>query len=326
MTAATPSRRARRYRIVRNPAAGTKGGITTNTCTSEELCALAERHGLGEDVLEPDSEEAAHEAVRSAVADGIDVVVAAGGDGTAGLVAEDLLGTSTALAVLPLGSVMNIARTLGVPRELEPAAALIAGGEIASIDVGEATAADGRRVRFFETGSVGMNAAMFREAARFDEGDLGSIARTVWVALRYRPARMRLELDDGEVRTRALMVTVSNGPYTGVGMTVAPAARLDDGKFDIRVFRGFSKWELIRHLAAIAFGRRRYAPHVSTYRSASVRITSASPLPARADGTDLGTTPVTFRTLPAALRVVRAAASQPAAGGSSAGTSGRRRM
>ena len=317
---------ARRYRIVRNPAAGSKGGITTNTCTLEELCALAERHGLGVDVVEPDSEEATHEAVRSAVADGIDVVVAAGGDGTAGLVAEDLLGTGTALAVLPLGSVMNIARALGVPRELEPAAALIAGGEIVSIDVGETTTADGRRVRFLESGSVGMNAAVFREAARFDDGDWGSIARTVWVALRYRPARMRLRLDEGHVRTRALMVTVSNGPYTGVGMTVAPAARMDDGQFDIRVFRGFSKWELVRHLAAIAFGRRRYTPHVSTYRSTAVRITSAHPLPARADGTDLGTTPVTFRTLPGALRVVRAAPSQPAAGGSSDATSGRRRM
>jgi diacylglycerol kinase (ATP) len=87
-------------------------------------------------------------------------------------------------------------------------------------------------------------------------------------------------------------------------MTVAPGARLDDGQFDIRVFRGFSKWELVRHLAAIAFGRRRYAPHVSTFRSASVRITSRHPLPARADGTDLGTTPVSFRTLPGALRVV----------------------
>ncbi len=328
----------RRYRIVRNPTAGSKGGITTNACTPEDLCALAERHGLGDDVLEPGSEEATHEAVRSAVADGIDVVVAAGGDGTAGLVAEDLLGTDTALAVLPLGSVMNIARALGVPRELEPAAALIAGGEVVSIDVGEATTADDQRVRFFESGSVGMNAAMFREAARFDDGDWGSILRTVWVALRYRPARMRLELDDGLVRTRALMVTVSNGPYTGVGMTVAPNARLDDGKFDIRVFRGFSKWELVRHLAAIAFGRRRYAPHVSTYRSGSVGITSAHPLPARADGTDLGTTPVRFRTLPGALRVVRAARpdggptspsrgeSQPAAGGSSEATSSRRRM
>jgi diacylglycerol kinase (ATP) len=302
--ASPPPPGRRRYRIVRNPAAGAKGGISTNTCTRGELCALAERHGLGQDIVEPADEAAAHAAVRAAVADGIDVVVAAGGDGTVGLVAEDLLDSPAALAILPLGTVMNVARALGIPRDLEAAAELIDTSGISTIDAGETEAADGRRVRFLETGSVGMNAAIFREAARFDDGDWGSILRTVWVALRYRPARMLLELAEERVRTRALMVTVSIGPYTGVGMTVAPGARLDDGRFDVRVFRGFSKWELVRHLAAIAFGRRRYAPHVSTYRSATVRITSAHPLPARADGIDLGTTPVTFRTLPGALRVV----------------------
>jgi diacylglycerol kinase (ATP) len=317
----------RRYRIIRNPGAGAKGGISTNGCTPEELGELAGRHGLGDDIVESADEAAAHAAVQEAVENGVDVVVAAGGDGTAGLVAEDLLGTDAALAILPLGSVMNIARALGVPRDLEAAAALIPRGRIATIDAGEAVAADGRRVRFLEAGSVGMNAAMFREAARFDDGDWASIVRTIWVALRYRPARMRLELDDEAVQTRALMVTVSIGPFTGVGMTVAPGARLDDGLFDVRVFRGFSKWELLRHLAAIAFGRRQYAPHVSTYRSATVRISSASPLPARADGIDLGTTPVTFDTLPGALRVVVPwPESQPAAGGSSSAASGRRRM
>jgi diacylglycerol kinase (ATP) len=295
---------ARRYRIIRNPNAGTKGGIATNTCTADELCSLAERHGLGQDVVEPADESATSAAVRAAVEEGVDVVVAAGGDGTVGLVAAGLLHSPTALAILPLGSVMNVARALDIPRDLEAAAALIPGSGIASIDAGEAVAADGRGVRFLEAGSIGMNAAMFREAQRFDDGEWASILRTVWVALRYRPARMRLDLDEGVVRTRALMVTVSIGPYTGAGMTVAPGARLDDGEFDIRVFRGFSKWELVRHLASIAFGRRRYAPHISTYRSAAVRISSAHPLPARVDGIDLGTTPVTFRTLPGALRVV----------------------
>lgn len=316
---------ARRYRTIRNSAAGTKGGLSTNSCSADELCALAERHGLGQDIVEPPDEDAARAAVRAAVADGVDVVVAAGGDGTVGLVAEGLLDSPTALAILPLGSVMNVARALGIPRDLEAAAALIPASEIATIDAGQAEAADGRRVRFLEAGSVGMNAAIFREAQRFDDGDWVSILRTIWVALRYRPARMRLEVDAGTARTRALMVTVSIGPYTGAGMTVAPDARLDDGRFDVRVFRGFSKWELVRHLASIAFGRRRYAPHVSTYRSATVRISSARPLPARADGIDLGTTPVTFRTLPGALRVV-SPRPQPAGGGSSAGASGRRRM
>jgi diacylglycerol kinase (ATP) len=315
----------RRYRIVRNPAAGAKGGITTNGCTPEELCELAARFDLGDDIVESADEGAARESVLAAAADGIDIVVAAGGDGTADLVAEQLLETDTALAILPLGSVMNLARTLGIPRDLEAAAEIIRDGEIRRIDVGEADTADGRMVRFFEAGSVGMNAALFREAARFDGGDWLSILRTVWVALRYRPARMRLELDDQVVPTRALMITVSIGPYTGVGMTVAPDAQIDDGRFDVQVFRGFSKWELIRHLFAIALGRRRYSPHVSTYRSTSVRVTSASPLPARADGTDLGTTPVTFRTRPRAL-AVGAPGRQPAAGGSSGATSGRRRM
>ena len=303
-TARPASRGSRRYRIIRNPAAGSKGGISTNSCTSDELCSLAERHGLGQDIVEPPDEEAARAAVRAAVADGVDVVVAAGGDGTVGLVAEGVMNSATALAILPLGSVMNVARALDIPRDLESAAALIEGASISTIDAGEAETSDGRRVRFLEAGSIGMNAAMFREAQRFDDGDWASIVRTIWVALRYRPARMLLKLDDETVRTRALMVTVSIGPYTGAGMTVAPDARLDDGRFDVRVFRGFSKWELIRHLSGIAFGRWRYAPHVSTYRSATVRITSAHPLPVRSDGTDLGTTPVTFRTLAGALRVV----------------------
>jgi diacylglycerol kinase family enzyme len=62
---------------------------------------------------------------------------------------------------------------------------------------------------------------------------------------------------------------------------------------------------------SIAFGRYRYAPEVDTFRSAVVRIDSASPLPARADSRDLGTTPVELKVRPLALRVVVAAAPGP---------------
>ena len=138
-----------------------------------------------------------------------------------------------------------------------------------------------------------------------------SIVRTIWVALRYRPARMHIDLDgDQRVRTRALMVVMALGPYIGAGMTVAPEARLDDGKFEVRVFRGFSKPELLRHLAGIAFGRYRYAPHVSTYRAATVRVTSHHPLPCRADSHDLGTTPLEISIRPRVLCVIVPRASQ----------------
>jgi diacylglycerol kinase (ATP) len=337
---------ATRYRVIRNPAAGIASALSPGSDSAAAIRTLLERHGVPADAVEPADEAAARAAVDQAVADGVDVVVAAGGDGTIHLVADGLLGTDRALGILPLGRVMNVARSLGIGRDVEAAADVLAAGHVRSIDVGEATTTDGRTVTFLEAGSVGLNAAIFREVARVDSGDVRSILRTIWVALRYRPARMTIELDEGVLRTRALMVTVSVGPYIGLGMTVAPGARLDDGRFDVRVFRRFSKLELVRHLASIAFGRRRYAPQVSSYRSSRVRITSARPLPARADSYDLGSTPIAFRTRAGALRVVAPAdgasnsetdgaarggqaadrGGQAAGGGWSGSASGRRRM
>ena len=289
----------RRIRVIWNAGAGMAGRTPARGPTEDELRALLARHGLGDELIASESAGEARSLAAQAAREGYDLVVAAGGDGTIGNVAEQLLETSTALGVLPLGSVMNIPRSLGLPRDLEAAAAILAEGAVATIDVGEV---EGRP--FYEAGSVGMNAAMFKEARRFDRGDWSSIVRTVWVAFRYRPARMTIRLDDRVVKTRALMVTIANGPYTGVAMTVAPAARLDDGRFDVTVFRRFSKPALLRHLAGIAFGRYRPAPELATHRSARVEITSVHPLPARADARDLGHTPVTFTVRPAALRVV----------------------
>jgi diacylglycerol kinase (ATP) len=288
-----------RVRVIWNPSAGKKAGIPVNGASGEALVDLLAPHGLAEEICPTSSPDEAASLATDAARAGYDLVVAAGGDGTIGTVATQLLRTETTLGILPLGSIMNIARSLGLPRDLAAAADVLATGEVRAIDVGEA---NGRP--FYETASVGMNAAMFREAQRFEQGDWLSILRTILVALRYRPARMEILLDDRTVRTRALMVTVSNGPYTGAAMTVAPGARLDDGKFDVRIFRRFSKWQLLRHLASIAFGRRRYAPEVSTYRSSRVRVESAHPLPCRADSVDLGTTPIEFVTQASALRVV----------------------
>jgi diacylglycerol kinase (ATP) len=300
-------------RVIVNPSAGSKAGLPITPSTATDVEAALDHIGLTADVVESRSPDETRALTREAVQAGFGAVVAAGGDGTVALVATELLGGSTALGVLPLGSVMNFARMLGLPRDLGGAATVLQCGVVRKIDVGQA-----RGRPFFESASVGMNAAVFREAERFAGGDGGSVPGTIWVAIRYRPARMRLELDDRIVETRALTVTIANGPYTGAGMTVAPQARLDDGRFDVAVFERFSKWELVRHFASIAFGRRVYAPRLSTFRSRFVRISSVHPLPARADSRDLGTTPVEFRVRPAALDVIvppPAAAEGDAVGG-----------
>lgn len=282
-----------------NRNSGMKGGLATNQADEPGVRAAMAAAGLGDELVVTDSIEQARQLTREAAAAGYDLVVAAGGDGTVGVIAHELLGRQTALGILPLGSVMNIARMLEIPRDLDDAAAIIATGERRAIDVG---LANGQV--FYEGGSVGLNAAVFREAQLVDSGHYPALFAALWTLLRYRPSRMVIRLDTRVLTTRALAVTVSNGPYTGLGFTVAPNAKLDDGLFDVCVFSRFSRTELIRHFRAIAFGRRQYSPKVRSYRSARVQIDGVHPLPCRADAEDLGTTPVTYQVRPAALHVI----------------------
>jgi diacylglycerol kinase (ATP) len=290
---------APRIRVLFNPNAGAKGGLPTNRAAEDEVRAAMAEHGLGAELIITASEEEAIAATHEAVARGYEVVVAAGGDGTLGAVAGQLLGEETALGILPLGSVMNAARMLGIPRDLGEAAAIIATGHVRTIDVGEA-----KGQIFFEGGSVGLNAAVFREAQEIDAGRYHSLLAALWTLVRYRPPRMILHLDDRVLTTRALAVSVANGPYSGLGFTVSPDAVLDDGLFDVVVFSRFSRTELIRHFASIAFGRRRYTARTMTFRSSRVRVEGVHPLPCRADAHDLGTTPVEYVVRPSALRVI----------------------
>jgi YegS/Rv2252/BmrU family lipid kinase len=287
-------------RVIWNPNSGRKGGVPTNRASRDTLLELMASNGLGDELLETDSEADAIGAARDAVDRGYGVVVAAGGDGTVRLVAKELLGTRSALGILPLGSVMNVARMIGLPRDLEESARILRLGHVRRIDVGLV----GDKV-FLESASVGLHAAISRDIQRMDEGDYVAILRSIATAFRYRPSRMTIELDDGRtIERRALLVAVAIGPFLGAGFTVAPEAVIDDGLFDVRAFLHYSKRELILNFASIAFGRRAYVPHSMTERASRVRISSHTALPARADGEDLGTTPVLFEMRPGWLRVV----------------------
>ena len=290
----------RRIKVLWNPTAGRKGGVPTNHSSRAMLLDLMSRHGLGDELVDPGSEQDAVKAARDAVDQGYDVVVAAGGDGTFGLVGRQLMGTRTALGILPLGSVMNIPRMLGLPRDPEEAARILAHGHVRTIDVGQV----GDRI-FYEAGSVGVHAAATRELPLVDKGDYGALVRSIVAALRYRPSEISIDLDaDRTISAQAVGVVVANGPFMGPGVAVAPEALLDDGLFDVRVFLPFTKGELVRNVSSTVRGRRPQERRSLTERSSWVRITSGRPLPVRADAQDLGTTPVAFEIRPRVLTVI----------------------
>jgi YegS/Rv2252/BmrU family lipid kinase len=285
--------------VIWNPKAGNKAGLPTNLADGDALKKVLDAADLDAELFESPSADAAVERATAAADAGIDVVVAAGGDGTAHAIARCLLGRETALGLMPMGSAMNLARALGIPRELDGAAAVLRDGQVRAIDVG--AIGDGT---FFEIVSVGLTAEAFEQAQAIDRKHRwGAILDLIRIAARYRRTRVELELDDGPIRTRALAVAIANGPHTGYGLTLAPDALIDDGRLDIVLFEGDSPFGLIGHMVRVAGGRESES-RTRHLRSSKVTVTTRRPLTVRADATDAGTTPVEVSLRAGALRVV----------------------
>ncbi len=131
-------------------------------------------------------------------------------------------------------------------------------------------------------------------------------ARAMWRALRLRRTPMRITIDDRTYRTGSPAVTVSNGPYHGMGFAISDDADPTDGLLNVAVFRGMSRLQVVAHFLSVARRRTRSEPRISAYLARRVSIEGARrALPAHADGVSIGVTPVTFEVRPRALRVFR---------------------
>jgi YegS/Rv2252/BmrU family lipid kinase len=295
----SPPRPTRAILVIWNPGAG--GGGTGDDQARERRSqietALA-NHGVEVDLYESASEEDTARRVDAALAAGVSTIVSAGGDGTVRSIAFRLLGRDTALGILPLGTAMNVARSLDIPLDLEGAAAILARGHVRSIDVGEV-----RGRPFLEVASVGLGADVLEGATEVEEGRFRRALAILRRAVRSPRTRVRLKLDGREVRGRAPAIAIANGRFTGRGLELAPDALLDDGRFDVLLYDGFGPWQLAGHLVRVLVGGSR-DPRVRHCRAASVHIAAHRALPVRLDSQDVGTTPVHLVTRPAALRVI----------------------
>jgi diacylglycerol kinase family enzyme len=122
-----PARVGRPAALIYNPNAGEKLGLTTNPADPGSARAALDRARVPYDAWETAGPGDATRLAREAVQEGRQLVIAAGGDGTVNEVAQGLVGSDVTLGVMPLGSVMNVVRTLRVPRDLDGAARVIVG-------------------------------------------------------------------------------------------------------------------------------------------------------------------------------------------------------
>lgn len=303
----TPASTSRRIRVIVNPSAGQKPFISSHPPTVTEIDQRLRDAGLTFELVVPESAEETALAAREAVAGGYDLVVAAGGDGTAAIVATELVGSDTTLGILPLGSVMNIARMLGIPRNVPGAIRLLRTGNAQRIDVGQANG-----VYFFEAASIGINAELIEAFDDFEHGEIRSALQAINRIRRYEPATLSLTIDGRTITTNAMVMAVHNGPYVGAPLTLDPQAQVDNRRLDVLVFRHFSKWALVQYFASVAFDRYRRNPRIARITGRHIRVESSVPMAVRADISDAGTTPADIQVIPRALTVITGTTAIPA--------------
>jgi diacylglycerol kinase (ATP) len=159
---------------------------------------------------------------------------------------------------------------------------------------------------FFEAAGVGVDAIGFLAVELAEKKGWWRALRALWRGMRMRRTPMRITIDDRTYRTGSPAVTVSNGPYHGMGFALSLDADPTDGLLNVVVFRGMSRWDVLRHFLSVARRRRRREPRISEYTARRVTVEGGRrALPAHADGVSIGATPVTFEVRPKALRLFR---------------------
>jgi YegS/Rv2252/BmrU family lipid kinase len=248
---------------------------------------------------------------REAARAGLGAVWAAGGDGTVNEAVNGLVGTETALGVLPVGTGNVWARqlhlpvyTLTHPFRLRVAAIALAGGRIRRVDVGRLN----DRYFLLWTG-IGFDAQITSDMEPRTKqikrlGVLPYIVAGVTLAREFSGVRTHLVLDGRALRGRALLVVVSNVQLYSI-FHLTPQARMDDGLLDVFVFKGLGGFLYMLRMAGQLFvGRHLQNPRVVQRTARQVTVWTETPMAVQADGEPLGTTPVSIQVVPRALRVL----------------------
>ncbi len=293
-----------------NPLAGF-GGFQKLVFKATEYLA---RLGHQIDRLETSAQGDAIRLAEQAARDGCDVVVAVGGDGTINEVCNGLVGTDTALGVLPAGTANVFAADVGIPIwwPLRPdavaeAAKILVTGHRRQVDLGHLHLADGRSRYFLMWSGIGLDAAITQARQPSPARHLSYtswIVASALVTFDFMGIRANIETDSATIKSRVLMAVVSNGQLYGRIWRMAPQAKMDDGLLDVAIMSGHGWPSTIKHVIGLTFKRHVKDPDYQIHRTTRISISAKSSLPVHVDAEPFGTTPVEIEIAPLALNVI----------------------
>ncbi len=224
----------------------------------------------------------ARELAQRAVTDHTDLVIVWGGDGTVNEVGASLAGTPTTLGLVPAGSGNGLAGGLGIPKDPRAALSRVIAGNTRKVDVGLLN-----DLPFFNVAGIGFDAhiaRLFNERPRGRRGRWPYVVISVSEGVRYVGKDYRITLDGQLHLCRALLIAFANGQEYGMGMQIAPGAKLDDGLLEACVVEDRSVLARFRDARHLALGSVHRAPKMLVQAVRTATIEGEGEMPFHLDG------------------------------------------
>lgn len=268
--------------VIWNPSAGTAGSVTSVLCELRANAAV--------DLVQTRTRMEADRVVRSAVADGCRRVIAAGGDGTVNAVLQtlvDLNRDDVSLAVLPLGTGNDLARTLGMPLDVTAAIPICLQPATRHLDVFVCRSGARSRViaNMCTCGNSGVYLQNLTTEVKRRWGPFCYLRGVVDVLVDLRTFDLQIACDDEPAELyKVLNLFVANGPTTGGGMTVADPAVLDDRRLEVVIVLDGPVHGIASLTADYLLGDFLQHPMVIHRSVRRLRVKADGPFPVTIDG------------------------------------------
>jgi YegS/Rv2252/BmrU family lipid kinase len=282
-----------KYRVILNPVAGKGNGSRMLLVIEQKLKELK----FDFDLVQTEGVDHAIGLTRQAVRDGVQVVIAAGGDGTSNEVLNGLMearkageGNAT-MAVLPVGRGNDFAFGMAIPAVLEDAFKVLEKGNTRAIDVGVVHGELYPQGRYFGNGvGVGFDAVVGFVAAKMKISGIMSylVAAIKTIFIYYKAPTVKIIHDGENLIQPVLLVSIMNGTRMGGSFMMAPDGNPLDSFFNLCIAREVKRSQILGLIGRVMKGNQAEHPAFTILKGKQISITAEKgTLPAHADGVTL---------------------------------------
>ena len=234
---------------------------------------LLDKEQFGYSIRKTEYAGHAYEIAKESKEQGIDIVVAVGGDGTVNEVGRALVHSNTALGIIPTGSGNGLARHLLIPMKIKGAIQVLNDCEITDLDYGIIN-----EHPFFCTCGVGFDAFIsekFAEAGK--RGPITYLENILKEGLKYKPETYEIEAENGTIKKKAFLISCANASQYGNNAYIAPQASMSDGMIDVIIMEPFDALEASQISIEMFNKTLDKNNKIKTFRSKEIKIYRKAP-------------------------------------------------